>query len=92
MATVTQLLDAIQYQISGTRTLVTQNGVLKLEPGDFVNVPRGCAYTSITAAASNHIILLTTERLLLEQKPFKRLERCSIEEIEAARRGIPSGP
>jgi uncharacterized cupin superfamily protein len=83
--------DAIQYQISGTRTLVTQRGVLKLEPGDFVNIPRGCAYTSITSASSSHIIVLTTEGIPLQGEPSKIAERCSVEEIEAARRGISRG-
>lgn len=82
--------DAIQYQISGTRTLVTQRGVLELNPGDFVNVPRGCAYTSISAASSSHIIVLSTEGLPMHGEPSKTAEPCSIEKIKAARQDIPN--
>jgi len=53
-------VDEIQYQISGRRTLVTQRGTLRLEPGDFVRIPVGCAFASIHAEASAHITLVST--------------------------------
>ncbi|WP_019629780.1 hypothetical protein [Actinomadura atramentaria] len=45
----------IQYQISGRRTLVTQRGTLDVEPGDFLCVPRGLAFTSLHGEPSAHI-------------------------------------
>jgi mannose-6-phosphate isomerase-like protein (cupin superfamily) len=51
--------EEIQYQISGRRTLVSQRGVVELEPGDFVRIPLGCAFTSVTGAESVHITLLS---------------------------------
>ncbi len=50
-------VDEIQYQISGTRTLVSQRGVIDIEPGDFVSIPRGCAFTSIHAEPSAQLTL-----------------------------------
>lgn len=49
----------IQYQISGRRTLVTQRGALDLEPGDFVRIPVGVAFTSVHHGPSAHIALLS---------------------------------
>ncbi|MFC4911799.1 hypothetical protein [Actinomadura gamaensis] len=51
--------DDIQYQISGRRVLVTQLGVLELEPGDFVRVPVGVAFTSIVTEPSAHLTVLS---------------------------------
>src|SRR5947199_7404845 len=47
--------DEIQYQVDGTRTLVTQRGVVTLEPGDFVTIPRGCAQASVSTGRSRHL-------------------------------------
>ncbi|WP_059005698.1 cupin domain-containing protein [Streptomyces specialis] len=55
--------DEIQYQISGTRTLVTQRGVVRLEPGDFTRIPLGLAHTSVHTADSEHIVLLSDRAL-----------------------------
>ncbi|WP_020389724.1 hypothetical protein [Kribbella catacumbae] len=56
-----QTLDAdeIQYQVSGTRTLVTQRGIVDLRPGDFVRIPLGLAHASIPDGSSTHISLLS---------------------------------
>ncbi|WP_113705120.1 hypothetical protein [Nonomuraea lactucae] len=51
--------DEIQYQISGRRTLISQRGTLDLEPGDFVRVPLGCAFTSVCEEQSTHLTLLS---------------------------------
>ncbi|KAL2204835.1 hypothetical protein CC79DRAFT_1358939 [Sarocladium strictum] len=83
--------DAIQYQISGTRTLVTQRGVLEMQPGDFVSVPRGCAYTTICAGPSTYMLVLSTEGIPMHGKPTKTAELWSSERLSAARQGIPAG-
>jgi uncharacterized cupin superfamily protein len=53
--------DEIQYQVNGTRTLVTQRGVATLEPGDFIAIPFGCAFVSIPHGTSQHISILTSQ-------------------------------
>jgi quercetin dioxygenase-like cupin family protein len=53
--------DEIQYQFEGTRTLITQRGVVTLEPGEFVSIPFGCAFTSVTNGGSKHVSVLTSE-------------------------------
>ncbi|MGN8027219.1 hypothetical protein [Microbacterium sp. 22242] len=47
--------EEMQYQISGERLLVTQRGMVRLVPGDFVRIPLGVAYTNIVKGASKHI-------------------------------------
>jgi uncharacterized cupin superfamily protein len=84
--------DAIHYQISGTQTLVTQQGTLELGPGDFVNVPRGCAYTSIAAESSRHILILSTEEIPLLAEPTKTAAIYSHERIDAVRQGLRGCP
>lgn len=55
--------DEIQYQAEGTRTIVSQRGVATLEPGDFICIPRGCAYANLTGGPSKHISVLTSEHV-----------------------------
>lgn len=51
--------DEIQYQVSGTRTLFTQRGVVEMKPGDFVRIPLGISHSSIARDPSTHISLLS---------------------------------
>jgi hypothetical protein len=51
--------EEIQYQIGGCRTLVSQRGAVELGPGDFVRIPLGCAFTSVTDTESIHLTLLS---------------------------------
>jgi mannose-6-phosphate isomerase-like protein (cupin superfamily) len=52
--------EEIQYQISGIRTLVSQRGTVTLEPGDFISIPLGVAFTSLVAEGdSRHTTLLS---------------------------------
>lgn len=51
--------DEIQCQISGHRTLVTQRGTIALEPGDFICIPLGTAFTDIVEDKSVHLSVLT---------------------------------
>ncbi|WP_036511180.1 hypothetical protein [Nocardia aobensis] len=47
--------DEIQYQISGTRTLVTQRGIVDLDPGDFVRIPLGVAHADIAEHGCRYV-------------------------------------
>ena len=51
--------DEIQCQIKGSRTLITQRGSVVLEPGDFVSIPLGTAFTSVPKGESTHLSVLT---------------------------------
>lgn len=53
--------DEIQFQVEGSRTIVSQRGVVTLGPGDFTCIPRGCAHASITQESSRHLSVLTVE-------------------------------
>jgi mannose-6-phosphate isomerase-like protein (cupin superfamily) len=55
--------DEIQYQVSGRRTLITQRGIVELEPGDFVRVPLGVSQASATAEPGRYISLLSHREL-----------------------------
>jgi homogentisate 1,2-dioxygenase len=55
--------DEIQYQVSGRRRLITQRGILDLEPGDFVRVPLGVSQSSATAEPGRYLSLLSHREL-----------------------------
>ena len=78
---------AIEYQISGERTLITQRGTIQLVPGDFIQIPVGCAYTTIHGEESKHIILLTTDRkVVLKVPPSKKADPTDPERVAKLRR------
>ncbi|SPO07560.1 uncharacterized protein DNG_10255 [Cephalotrichum gorgonifer] len=77
--------DAIHCQISGTRILVTQRGTLELEAGDFVCIPKGTAYTSISAGVSSHIVVLTSKEVSAQGETTKEAKPNSMEFISSAR-------
>lgn len=56
-------LDEVQYQVSGTRLLISANGVVEMTPGTFVHLPVGVAFASIAAGSSTHITTITTGKL-----------------------------
>ncbi|KAF1922898.1 uncharacterized protein M421DRAFT_426393 [Didymella exigua CBS 183.55] len=51
--------EEIQCQIKGSRTVVSQRGIIKLAPGDFVSIPVGVAFTEIVHEKSEHVVVLT---------------------------------
>jgi quercetin dioxygenase-like cupin family protein len=55
--------DEMQYQASGHRTLITQHGVIDLEPGDFVRIPVGIAHASVATEAGDYVCLLSRSEL-----------------------------
>ncbi|KAK7703178.1 hypothetical protein SLS64_009154 [Diaporthe eres] len=76
---------AIQCQISGTRTLVSQRGTVEMQPGDFVSIPRGCAYTSISKGDSSYILILAVDDVSLKSEVVKKAEMSSAESVAAIR-------
>lgn len=77
--------DEIQYQVSGTRVLVTQHGCVEIGPGDLVRVPIGVAATSITAGRSRHIATLSLHRLPRVHAADRIARWWSAAEVERAR-------
>jgi uncharacterized cupin superfamily protein len=60
----------MQYQLAGSRMLLTQRGSVELMPGDVVCIPRGVAFTSVHDQASSHLVLASTRELqLVAQAP-----------------------
>ncbi|MDJ0105497.1 hypothetical protein QM646_03710 [Rhodococcus erythropolis] len=55
--------DEIQYQAHGRRSVITQRGIVELEPGDFLRVPLGVAHTSVCHEPSRHITLVSHREL-----------------------------
>jgi uncharacterized cupin superfamily protein len=77
--------DEIQYQLSGQRTLVTQRGTVLLEPGDFVRVPVGIAFTSIHHEPSAHLTVVSARELPQVAETTKTAEQVPADEIERLR-------
>ena len=76
----------IQYQVSGERTLVTLRGTVVLKPGEFINIPLGCAFTDIVGAEESvHINVVTFYPAEPKQKFSKHAEPSSVELIAKAR-------
>ncbi|MER7692463.1 hypothetical protein [Streptomyces sp. NPDC097610] len=55
--------DEIQYQAHGRRTLITQRGVVGLQPGDFVRIPLGVSHSSVATERGDYISLLSHREL-----------------------------
>jgi uncharacterized cupin superfamily protein len=53
--------EEIQCQIKGARTVISQRGIIKLTPGDFVSIPVGVAFTEIVHERSEHVTVLTAK-------------------------------
>ncbi|PTU19746.1 hypothetical protein P175DRAFT_0532691 [Aspergillus ochraceoroseus IBT 24754] len=82
------LADAIQCQIRGKRLVVSQRGMILMEPGDFISIPRGCAYTSIISDESFHIQILTTNAVIEKAELSKTASEISLQFIQAAREKV----
>ncbi|WP_329410400.1 hypothetical protein OG563_47335 [Nocardia vinacea] len=75
--------DEIQYQISGSRTLLTQRGIVGLAPGDFVRVPLGIAHATVGHQAGSYISLLSSRELPQVAETSRSARRYSPELLAA---------
>lgn len=75
----------IQYQIRGERTLVTQRGSVHLVPGDFVQIPRGIAFTGIHTGPSEYLALASTRPIPQVAPPVRQGARLPLEELARLR-------
>ncbi|MBV9598521.1 MAG: hypothetical protein JOZ87_16875 [Chloroflexi bacterium] len=76
-----RVAEEVQYQVEGTRTLVSQCGCVDLEPGEFVKIPRGCAFTSMSDATSRYISVLSLNPLERLATVSRQAEFRSTDEI-----------
>jgi quercetin dioxygenase-like cupin family protein len=73
--------DEIQYQISGRRTLLTQRGIVELEPGDFVRVPLGIAHAAVGQEPGSYISVLSHRELPQIADTARTAQPCSPENL-----------
>lgn len=78
-------VDEVQYQIEGTRLLLSANGVVELTPGTFVHIPVGVAHASIVSGSSKHVTTVTTGKFESNYEGVSHSTKWSLEEIEAYR-------
>ncbi|KIN05343.1 hypothetical protein OIDMADRAFT_25904 [Oidiodendron maius Zn] len=74
--------EEIQCQISGKRTLITQRGIIELEPGDFINIPNGVAFTDTTTSESTHITILTFNHAPAKADIVKVAQETTLEVVQ----------
>lgn len=67
----------LQLQTQGRRTLVSQRGVLQIEPGDCLVVPLGTAFTSVAEEENEYITMLLRHRPEAKKEFAKTAERAS---------------
>ncbi len=53
-----RMAHELQIQTKGHRNLITQRGTFRIEPGDFVTIPLGCAFTSVAEEENVYIVVL----------------------------------
>ncbi|KAJ5995806.1 hypothetical protein N7481_002783 [Penicillium waksmanii] len=82
--------DAIQYQLEGSRTLVTQRGTIEMHPGDYICIPKGCAYTNISKGTCQYVVILTSEIASVKAPYCKMASETSMEMVEAIRKDAAS--
>ena len=75
-------VDEVQYQIEGTRLLVSANGVVEMTPGTFVRIPVGVAWSSVVAGPSRHLTTVTTGKLTCVWKDATQSAQWSQQEVE----------
>lgn len=81
--------DEVQYQVSGTRLLISANGVVEMKPGTFVHLPVGVAHANIVSGDSVHVTTVTRHKLDCVYEGAFDSEKWSLEQIEAYRQSVP---
>ncbi|XPP27384.1 MAG: hypothetical protein ACNYNX_04145 [Leucobacter sp.] len=78
--------DEVQYQVSGTRLLISANGVVEMKPGTFVHLPVGVAYASIVSGDSRHLATVSRYKLDSVYEGATDSEKWSLEQIDEYRK------
>jgi uncharacterized cupin superfamily protein len=74
--------DEVQYQIEGTRLLISANGVVEMKPGTFVHIPVGVAFASITTGDTKHVTTISRFKLESVYEGATESTRWTADEIE----------
>jgi uncharacterized cupin superfamily protein len=74
--------DEVQYQIEGTRLLISANGVVEMTPGTFVHIPVGVAFASVTTGGSRHVTTISRFKLESVYEGATESTQWSADEIE----------
>lgn len=77
----------IQCQIKGSRTVITQHGIIELVPGDFVSIPNGVAFTDVTSSESTHVTILTSNPAPAKTEVVKTAQIATPEAVQKLREG-----
>ena len=85
-------VDEVQYQVDGTRLLVSANGVVEMTPGTFVHLPVGVAYTSIVTGSSTHVTTLSRGALECVYDDATESTAWTAEEVDAYRNRVAAVP
>ncbi|MER7692494.1 cupin domain-containing protein [Streptomyces sp. NPDC097610] len=75
--------DEIQYQANGRRSLITQHGIIDLEPGDFVRIPLGISHASVATEPGDYVSLLSRSELPQVADTSRTADRYSSERLAA---------
>jgi homogentisate 1,2-dioxygenase len=86
-----RLGEEVQYQVAGRRMLVSQHGCVDLAPGDFVKLPRGCAFTSVCQGRSRYISLLSALPLRRVADVSRQAQMRSADEVARLRPALATG-
>jgi len=81
-------VDEVQYQIEGTRLLISANGVVEMTPGTFVHLPVGVAFASIVSGTSTHLTTLSQGALESVYDGATDSATWTVEEIDAYRERV----
>ena len=80
--------DEVQLQLKGRRTLVTQRGTVHIEPGDFITIPKGCAFANITDEECTYAVVFMRYPAEPIQPFSKKTIFTSVEDVVKLREGV----
>lgn len=84
--------EEIQAQVKGTRTVISQRGIVHLEPGDFVSIPYGVAFTDVVESGdSEHISILTHHPTPPKAEIARLAEPVSWSAVQSLQVGVSNG-
>ena len=80
--------DEVQYQVEGTRLLVSPNGVVEMTPGTWVRIPVGVAYASVAAGESTHVTTVSRNRLACRYADATQSQPWDVAKVEEYRADV----
>ncbi len=82
--------DEVQYQISGRRTLLTQRGIVELEPGDFVLIPLGVSHAGVGDQSTEYISIRTRSAVSQIAETTRTADPFTTGRLDALTAGVSS--